>query len=284
MRNLSSQMSTVDELVSFVQHHPRLLVITGAGCSQPSGIPTYRNDKGEWQRSTPIQHNDFISKNATRKRYWARSYSGWPAIKNAKPNDAHIHLRSLEKRGFIDTLVTQNVDGLHQAAGHNQVVDLHGNLSEVICTECSVLSSRDLLQARISELNPTLATSYDSLQPDGDASLDHNIENEITKTLVIPKCENCNGVLKPNVVFFGGTVPKKTVETIYEAMNNINGLLIVGSSLMVYSGYRFCKRADKMDIPIAAINLGKTRADELLTLKVNQDCTSALTEFVAALV
>lgn len=276
-------MSTVNELVRFVQHHPRLLVITGAGCSQPSGIPTYRDNKGEWQRSTPIQHNDFINKDATRKRYWARSYSGWPAIKNAKPNDAHVHLKSLERLGFIETLVTQNVDGLHQAAGHNKVVDLHGSLSEVICTECAALSSRDHLQERISGLNPTLSTSYDSLQPDGDASLDHNVENEITKNLVIPQCENCAGVLKPNVVFFGGTVPKRTVESIYEAMNNIDGLLIVGSSLMVYSGYRFCKRADKMDLPIAAINLGKTRADELLTLKVDQDCTSALTALTAAL-
>ncbi|MFT4713287.1 MAG: NAD-dependent SIR2 family protein deacetylase [Candidatus Azotimanducaceae bacterium] len=276
-------MSTIDELVRFVQLYPRLLVITGAGCSQPSGIPTYRDNKGEWQRSTPIQHNDFINKDATRKRYWARSYSGWPAIKNAKPNDAHIHLRSLEELGYILTLVTQNVDGLHQAAGHNKVVDLHGNLSEVICTQCAELSSRDRLQERISELNPTLSTSYDSLQPDGDASLDHNVESEITKKLVIPQCESCAGVLKPNVVFFGGTVPKKTVESIYETMNNIDGLLIVGSSLMVYSGYRFCKRAAAMGIPIAAINLGTTRADELFKLKVDQECTSAMAELVASI-
>jgi NAD-dependent SIR2 family protein deacetylase len=276
-------MSTIDELAHFVRRNPRLLVITGAGCSQPSGIPPYRDNKGEWQRSTPIQHNDFINKDATRKRYWARSYSGWPAIKNAKPNDAHIHLRSLEELGYIHTLVTQNVDGLHQAAGHSKVVDLHGNLSEVICTQCAELSSRDRLQERISELNPTLSTSYDSLQPDGDASLDHNVESEITKNLVIPQCENCAGILKPNVVFFGGTVPKKTVESIYEAMNNIDALLIVGSSLMVYSGYRFCKRADAMNVPIAAINLGTMRADELIKLKVDQDCTSALTELVATI-
>jgi len=276
-------MSSIDSLTAFIRQHPRLLVITGAGCSQPSGIPTYRDKSGEWQRSTPIQHNDFISKEATRRRYWARSYSGWPSIKNAIPNLAHESLKVLEDEGYVHTLVTQNVDGLHQAAGHKNVVNLHGRLSEVICIECGELTQRDQLQSNFKTLNPGLTSTYDVLQPDGDASLDHNVENEITKDLVIPGCQNCEGMLKPNVVFFGGTVPKSTVESVYSALQETDGLLVVGSSLMVYSGYRFCKRARDLNIPIAAINQGKTRADELLELKVDQDCVSALSELVAVL-
>lgn len=270
-------MSTVDELLSFIRQHPRLLVITGAGCSQPSGIPTYRDEEGAWQRSSPIQHKEFMEKESVRKRYWARSYSGWPSIRRATPNQAHHSLRTLEALGLIRHLVTQNVDGLHQAAGHRSVTDLHGRLSEVVCTQCGSLSERERLQQRFADLNKNLSEAYDTLQPDGDASLDHNIETEITSSLVVPACESCKGILKPNVVFFGGTVPRHTVEAIYSAMNDVDALLIVGSSLMVYSGYRFCKRASALNLPIVAINNGKTRADDFLSLKVSDDCVSVLT-------
>jgi len=276
-------MSNSDDLLGFIKQHPRLLVITGAGCSQPSGIPTYRDKNGDWQRSTPIQHQDFMNKESVRKRYWARSYSGWPSIRSAAPNDAHRCLGQLEELKHVQSLVTQNVDGLHQAAGHENVIDLHGRLSEVVCTRCGTLSTREKLQNRMTELNPNLSTGFKSLQPDGDASLDHNVEQEITSTLIIPACEDCNGILKPNVVFFGGTVPRQTVESIYETMNHIDGLLVVGSSLMVYSGYRFCKRANALGIPIAAINHGTTRADTLLDLKINDDCVKVLSQTVSAL-
>ncbi len=276
-------MPIVDELLTFIQQHPRLLVITGAGCSQPSGIPTYRDEEGAWQRSTPIQHKEFLEQESVRKRYWARSYSGWPSIRGATPNNAHHSLKSLEAMGYIQQLVTQNVDGLHQAAGHKNVVDLHGRLSEVVCTQCGALSARERLQRRFSELNSNLSTNYETLQPDGDASLDHNVETEITSSLIIPACETCNGMLKPNVVFFGGTVPRETVESIYSAMDNIDGLLVVGSSMMVFSGFRFCKRASALKIPIVSINNGKTRADDLLSLKVNGDCVSVLTQTASAL-
>jgi NAD-dependent SIR2 family protein deacetylase len=276
-------MSIIDELLNFIQQHPRLLVITGAGCSQPSGIPTYRDEEGAWQRSTPIQHKEFMEKESVRKRYWARSYSGWPSIRGATPNNAHHSLKSLEALGYIQQLVTQNVDGLHQAAGHKNVVDLHGRLSEVVCTQCGTLSARERLQRRFTDLNSNLSADYETLQPDGDASLDHNVETEITSSLIIPACETCNGMLKPNVVFFGGTVPRETVESIYSAMEDIDGLLVVGSSMMVFSGYRFCKRASSLEIPIASINNGKTRADDLLSLKVSDDCVSVLTQTVSAL-
>ena len=280
---MANNVTKLDDLVRFVQQHPRLLVVTGAGCSQASGIPTYRDTEGEWQRSTPIQHNDFIGKLSVRKRYWARSYSGWPSIRNAVPNDAHTCLSKLETMGSIDTLVTQNVDGLHQAAGQKKVVNLHGRLSEVVCMECGELSDREELQSRFNFYNSNLTVGFESLQPDGDASLDHNVESEITSSLVIPDCESCKGMLKPNVVFFGGTVPRKTVEGIYNAMDNVNALLVVGSSLMVYSGYRFCKRAKALGLPIAAINQGKTRADDLLNLKVDDDCVSVLSHLASAL-
>ncbi|MDC1018337.1 NAD-dependent protein deacetylase [Pseudomonadales bacterium] len=276
-------MSIIDELLNFIQQHPRLLVITGAGCSQPSGIPTYRDEEGVWQRSTPIQHKEFMEIESVRKRYWARSYSGWPSIRGATPNNAHHSLKSLEALGYIQQLVTQNVDGLHQAAGHKSAVDLHGRLSEVVCTQCGKLSARERLQRRFTDLNSNLSADYETLQPDGDASLDHNVETEITSSLIIPACETCNGMLKPNVVFFGGTVPRETVESIYSAMEDIDGLLVVGSSMMVFSGYRFCKRASALEIPIASINNGKTRADDLLSLKVSDDCVSVLTQTVSAL-
>lgn len=256
--------------MDFIQAHPRLLVLTGAGCSVSSGIPAYRDDRGSWQRSDPIKHQEFISCPASRKRYWARSYVGWPPVKNALPNAAHRSLASLESLGLIELLVTQNVDRLHQKAGQRNVVDLHGRLDEVVCLACRHVSHRDEIQQQLEALNPHLGavTPAGSLAPDGDA----DVADSLVEKVRVPQCRYCGGLLKPNVVFFGDSVDRSLVEFIFERLENSDGLLVVGSSLMVFSGYRFCRHAVQHNKPIACINAGQTRADDLFALKVEQDC------------
>jgi NAD-dependent SIR2 family protein deacetylase len=267
-------VNILSPLVDFIDSHPRLLVLTGAGCSAPSGIPTYRDHAGQWQRNTPIQHADFVRFEASRKRYWARSLAGWPAVSQAQPNAAHKTLVSMEGRGQIPLLVTQNVDRLHQRAGHQQVIDLHGRLDQVTCLTCDAKSSRDVMQLRLLALNNIDVPTTTRLAPDGDA----DVEEQLTQTLHIPTCEICGGTLKPDVVFFGGAVPKNTVESIYAALTQVDGMLVVGSSLTVFSGFRFCREAHKQGLPIAAINQGTTRADDLFSLKIEADCVSTLND------
>ena len=161
----------VSPLGRFIDAHGPLLAITGAGCSAPSGIPTYRNREAEWQRSNPIQHQDFLTREHSRKRYWARSFAGWPAVAGAEPNSAHLALASLEQDGLVSTLVTQNVDGLHQKAGHREVIDLHGRLDTVICLDCGTRSPRSVMQERLARSNPFLAPEVLALTPDGDAEV-----------------------------------------------------------------------------------------------------------------
>lgn len=263
-------MSTA--LRAFVEKHPRLLVLTGAGCSAPSGIPVYRDHHGEWQRTSPIQHQDFVRHERSRRRYWARSLAGWPAVASAMPNAAHEALAKLESIGVVKQLVTQNVDRLHQKAGHQNVIDLHGRLDRVVCLACSAFTTRQEFQARLLEANPDKANRTDYIAPDGDAAVpDGSIED-----FRIPHCLCCDGTLMPDVVFFGGAVPRTRVEAVYQALDDVDALLIVGSSLMVFSAFRFCRRAAANDVPMAAINLGKTRADDLLHLKIEADCASTL--------
>ena len=259
-------------LAAFIALHPRLLVITGAGCSAPSGIPTYRNDSGEWQRNQPIQHADFINLAASRRRYWARSLAGWPLVSLAQPNAAHRVLAAMEARNQISMLVTQNVDRLHQQAGHQNVVDLHGRLDQVICLACHQVIERDHMQQQLLLLNNITRPIALALAPDGDA----DVEEQLTRELKVPDCERCGGILKPNVVFFGGAVPKTTVENIFSQLDQADGLLVVGSSLTVFSGFRFCRHAHKKGLPIAAINQGKTRADDLFSVKLEADCVATL--------
>lgn len=266
----------MDTLAQFVDRRRHLLVITGAGCSAASGIPTYRNEKAQWQRSSPIQHKDFVTDPASRRRYWARSFAGWPPVRDAAPNDAHDSLAELERRGIVNTLVTQNVDRLHQKAGHRTVHDLHGRLDEVVCLDCGDLFQRETMQQRLAALNPGLAPTALEITPDGDAE----VASDLIERIVIPDCEHCGGILKPNVVFFGGSVERARVAAIYDAVASADGILVVGSTLMVFSSYRFCRRAAEQDKPIAIVNLGRTRADELATLKVEADCVSALTALI----
>lgn len=251
------------QLAELLTSHSKVWVITGAGASAASGIPTYRDHGGQWQSAKPIQHQEFISDPARRQRYWARSAVGWPRISQALPNLTHKTLAKLEANGLINYLVTQNVDGLHQKAGHQQVVDLHGRLDRAVCLECGSNETRDSIQQRLIAENPFLTGVNSQPAPDGDAHLSDEIIDQVKS----PLCIRCNGILKPDVVFFGGTVPKPTVEQASNELASANLMLVIGSSLMVYSGFRFCKLAAERNIPIVAINQGDTRADELLTKK-----------------
>jgi NAD-dependent SIR2 family protein deacetylase len=263
-------MST--QIRAFINRHPRLFVLTGAGCSTDSGIPDYRDADGEWKRAQPVNFQSFMRDPLTRKRYWARSLIGWQRFGKARPNDAHRALARLEQQGMVERLVTQNVDRLHQAAGSTDVIDLHGRLDLVRCTECWRLQPRSELQDELITLNPAWVSLEARTAPDGDADL----EGLDFSTFEVPLCAYCAGVLKPDVVFFGESVPRERVETAMHHLERAEAMLVVGSSLMVYSGYRFAQAAALAGKPIAAINLGRTRADDLLTLKVNEPCAQAL--------
>jgi NAD-dependent SIR2 family protein deacetylase len=259
-------------LADFIDRHSRLFVLTGAGCSTDSGIPDYRDTDGGWKRAQPVTLQAFTRDPATRRRYWARSLIGWQRFGHARPNATHRALAALEQRGNVELLVTQNVDRLHQAAGSMNVLDLHGRLDLVRCLECWRLQPRSELQDELTALNPEWANLDARVAPDGDADLD----GLDFSTFQVPPCSYCAGMLKPDVVFFGESVPKERVESAMHHLQQANAMLVVGSSLMVYSGYRFAQAAAAAGKPIAAVNLGRTRADDLLTLKVTQPCAEAL--------
>jgi NAD-dependent SIR2 family protein deacetylase len=262
----------VGALEEFVDRHAKLFVLTGAGCSTGSGIPDYRDADGTWKRGRPIMLQDFVASERSRQRYWARSLVGFRRMRAARPNDAHRALAALESRGRITRLVTQNVDSLHQAAGSRGVIDLHGRVDVVRCLHCERRISRERVQSELVERNRCFA-SLDALEaPDGDAALD-GID---FASFSVPACGSCGGVLKPDVVFFGEGVPLA-----FAALETADAMLVVGSSLMVYSGYRFAQAAAHAGKPIAAVNLGTTRADELLSLKVREPCADALSFLLA---
>jgi NAD-dependent SIR2 family protein deacetylase len=273
-----SASASADALVGFVERHPRLFVLTGAGCSTDSGIPDYRDAAGEWKRVRPVMFRDFVENERTRKRYWARSLVGFRRMRGARPNDAHRVLADLERRGRVARLVTQNVDGLHQAAGSRDVVDLHGRIDTVRCLGCGRRTPREQLQAELAKRNPDFAT-LDALDaPDGDADLD-GVAFDLFE---VPGCDACGGLLKPDVVFFGENVPPERVGRSMAVVQDADAMLVVGSSLMVYSGYRFVQAMADAGKPIAAVNLGRTRADHLLTLKIADRCASALLPLASA--
>jgi NAD-dependent SIR2 family protein deacetylase len=259
-------------LHDFITRHARLFVLTGAGCSTDSGIPDYRDADGGWKRAQPVQFRAFMDEQATRKRYWVRSLVGWRRFGRARPNDAHRALAVLERQGRVGILVTQNVDRLHQAAGSSNVVDLHGRLDLVRCMGCERRLPREELQQELLRRNPEW-TDLDAREaPDGDADL----EGLDFSGFEVPECAACGGLLKPDVVFYGESVPKERVATAMQAVRDADAMLVVGTSLMVYSGYRFAREAAAAGIPIATVNLGRTRADNLISLKVAQSCSTAL--------
>ena len=257
----------------------RLFVLSGAGVSTDSGLPGYRDRQGRWLRAPPVLLNEFLGSEAVRRRYWARSMAGWPRVAGAHPNAAHHALARLEAAGSVRQLATQNVDGLHQQAGSAQIIELHGNIGRVVCLDCGADHTRDTVQRLLEAANPRRVNPTAAPAADGDADLEFQDGDGFR----VPTCTRCAGMLKPGVVFFGEGVPPTRVAAALRSLEHSDALLVVGSSLMVYSGYRFCVRAAELRKPIAALNLGRTRADHLLTLKVEEPCAQALAALVHAL-
>ncbi len=260
------------ELADRLSASQRCFVLTGAGISTASGIPDYRDVDGEWKRPPPMQYRVFMDDAVARARYWARSMLGWRTFGVARPNAAHEALVRLEQRQGMSLLLTQNVDGLHSQAGSRHVVDLHGRLDRVRCMACEARSARDAFQARLQAANPDWLTLDAEIAPDGDAYLD----GLDFSRFVVPPCTVCGGVLKPDVVFFGENVPRDRVDHAMAELARSDLMLLVGTSLMVYSGYRFAKAAAASGIPIVSVNIGRTRADELIALKVQAPCDLTL--------
>jgi len=276
-------------LADFIDRHPRLVVLTGAGCSAPSGIPDYRDADGAWKHTKPMTFADFTGSAAARRRYWMGSLRGWPRVRDARANPAHLALARLEQAGHVVRLVTQNVDGLHQRAGSRRVIDLHGRLDRVECLECGAVLQRDDVQALLLAWNPSFAPGAagpergaasaasapagvdGEVRPDGDTRV-----AALPDDLLVPDCPECGGVLKPRVVFFGESVPRPRVDETLAALDQADALLVVGSSLMVWSGYRFVRAARERGRPVALVNLGRTRADGDCCLKLERDCASLL--------
>jgi NAD-dependent SIR2 family protein deacetylase len=257
----------------WISGHRRIFVLTGAGCSTASGIPDYRDENGEWKRRPPIMIQAFRTQPAVYRRYWARAYAGWPAFTAAAPGAAHRALAAWESAGLLTRLVTQNVDRLHQRAGSRAVIDLHGRLDEVVCLDCGARAPREAVQAAIAAANPRWR-AVPAAAPDGDA----DIEAAAIEAFDPPRCERCQGLLKPDVVFFGENVPRERVEQAREALARADALLVAGTSLMVYSGFRFVRLAQEAGLPIAIVNRGRTRGDELAALKIEADVGTVLAE------
>lgn len=251
-------------------------MLTGAGVSTGSGIPDYRDPQGRWKSYQPIKLAEFLSSQHARQRYWLRSMIGWRAFANAAPNQAHYDLARLEAAGHIRHLVTQNVDRLHQRAGHRRVTDLHGRLDRVICLDCHLELARAEFQDKLKTLNPKLSHITAASAPDGDAF----IETAAFDAMTVPGCPKCQGIMKPAVVMFGASLPQQRVMRTLAQLASADRMLVVGSSLMVYSGLRFVRRASELGMPIAAINMGITRADSQLTIKYDGDCRTTLAALV----
>lgn len=267
--NENTDVPGLADLVALLEGR-RVVVLTGAGCSTESGIPDYRGPETRKRARNPIQYNAFIGDAEARTRYWSRSAIGWPRFKQARPNAGHHALARLEAAGAVRGIITQNVDRLHHAAGSHRVVELHGALADVRCLDCGDLSCRDAMQARILALNagwPVHLTGQQAAEtaPDGDAEL----QPGAARSFNVPACLACGGTLKPNVVFFGETVPRQTVEAAWQLFDEADVLLVAGSSLAVYSGYRFVRRATREQMPVAIINLGETRGDAEARLHLN---------------
>lgn len=267
------------DFIAELRQFKRLFVLTGAGISLSSGIPTYRDAQGRWTASQPIQHADFIQHASTRQRYWARSMVGWRSFGQAEPNAAHRALAAAEHAGHVRLLVTQNVDRLHQRAGSDCAVDLHGRLDQVICLSCGDIAQRAEHQLCLEALNPGFQLAANTLRPDGDA----DVPDEVIASVQVAPCVVCGGVLKPHVVFFGDNVPRERVQGCQTALESADALLVVGSSLQVYSGLRFCRQAAQQNTPIFSVNPGETRADALISHHCRAPAAEILPAWVSVL-
>jgi len=237
-------------------------VLSGAGISLASGIPTYRDALGQWLGAEPITHQAFMRDAIARRRYWARSAHGYPLMSKASPTEAHVALASFERMGLLRECITQNVDVLHEAAGHHSVLHLHGTIEAVLCTACGHRYERQKIQRAIETLNGINETqTIDAPRPDGDIP----VSDEWIEQFQVPDCGRCGGFLKPDVVFFGGNLAPQIKEAALVAVDESSALVVVGSSVQVFSGYRLCRRAAERGIPILLINPGQGRADEIAT-------------------
>lgn len=280
-------LQALGAVAELLRAHPGALVLTGAGMSTESGIPDYRGPDGR-RRVQPMQHGEFVGTSAARQRYWARSYIGWARFTRAEPNAGHHAVTALQAAGHLGALITQNVDGLHQQAGSREVVELHGSLADVVCLGCGARIDREFLQVVMADLNPgfaELATGAaadgsrisSQIRPDGDIVL----ADEWVERFRQPSCHHCGSdAVKPDVVFFGGSVPREWVDHCFALTDRAPALVVLGSSLRVMSGFRFVRRAAARGIPIVVITHGPTRADDLVDVRVDAPLGVALTDLV----
>lgn len=276
---MSAVDTALDALAALIDDAPGALVLSGAGLSTESGIPDYRGPDGE-RRVSPMQYRDFVGSSEARRRYWARAFVGWRTFSAAAPNAGHLAVARLQRAGHLGAIVTQNVDELHQAAGAEDVLDLHGTLSRVVCLTCGDRTGRWDLDARMAAENPDFHTDVDEIRPDGDVRL----EEVDVERFVVPLCERCGAdTLKPDVVFFGESVPKERVERAFSLTDEAPALVVLGSSLVVFSGYRFVRRAAQNGTPVAIVTLSATRGDEAARLVLNEPLGPTLTALVERL-
>ena len=278
MSSVNQRSADIDSLLGLLRDG-EVLLLSGAGISTESGIPDYRGPTGQKRESDPIQYREFVTSAAARQRYWARSAVGWPRVRAAQPNAGHMAVAALQSAGLVSGVITQNVDGLHQAAGSSRVVELHGSLYRAVCLQCGRLSDRDALQSAMLADNPGWDAQQARITPDGDAVLPQDLIDRFRP----PGCSACGGALKPHVVLFGENVPRAVVQRAWQLLQRARMLLVVGSSLTVYSGFRFAERAAREGKPLALLNLGPTRADRLATLKIEAPIGEALRAAAAEL-
>jgi NAD-dependent SIR2 family protein deacetylase len=264
-----------------LMHEKSLLVLTGAGISTSSGIPDYRDREGVRRGRQPMMFQEFLDSPNARRRYWARAMLGWPRVRVARPNAAHEALATLQTHRIITGVITQNVDTLHDQAGSHDVVELHGSLHWVLCLDCRQRTERDAVQKTLEAQNPYLAGVDATQAPDGDTLLEESFEARFQ----VPHCPHCGGErMKPDVVFFGENVAPTTAAKALSAVEQADGLLVVGSSLMAYSAFRLCRAIVDQGKPLIAINIGKTRADDLLDMKLEVSCEQLLPRLTEQLI
>jgi NAD-dependent SIR2 family protein deacetylase len=271
----------LDSALRDLVHAGGVVVLSGAGMSTESGIPDYRGPTGASRRHAPMTYQAFVGSPDARRRYWARSYLGWRHIATAQPNRGHFAVAALQRGGLLDGIITQNVDGLHQAAGARDVIELHGGLDLVVCLSCGLRDTRGNLDDRLRLANAEFVAQLTTFNPDGDAEL----PDERLDGFVPVGCHHCSSdLLKPDVVFFGENVPRARVDACYELVENASALLVLGSSLSVMSGLRFVRRTRALGLPIAIVNQGATRGDDLADIKIDAplgDVLSALVDYDA---
>ncbi|MYD43551.1 MAG: NAD-dependent protein deacetylase [Gammaproteobacteria bacterium] len=266
-------------LAAFIRQENPVCVLTGAGCSTGSGIFDYRDAQGEWKRPQPVLLDDFLNSTTARRRYWARSMLGWPRFAAARPNVAHIGIAQLEQRGLVSSVITQNVDDLHESAGQVNVIALHGSLRTATCIDCATVFDRHILQTQLELNNPRFLGA--AVTPDAGGESFYQID--IDETFQVPDCAQCGGVLKPDVVFFGGNLRHDVKANANSAVTNAQSLLVIGSSLMVYSSFRLVKLAHQLGKPIAILGLGVTRGDSLAEHVLRAEVATTFEELMSYL-